>query len=429
MARRPTPRAIFKLERLETREVLSSGGPTGEVQAMLELTNLARQNPVEAANWAGSDLHTDSLGFTLKSFGVDLGQARRQIATKTVAQPLAWNASLAKAAATQSQFMAETGQQTHSGGGTLADGTVVGLTGDDRISNAGYRNRTVSGENAFAYASSVDNAMNAFLLDWGNDPSVKPHLSNIFRPDYSEVGIGVVNTSNKGLGPKVITQNFAGRSDAKAMLLGVAYNDSVKADHFYQAGEGVGDVTIDVTNSAGQTQTVPTWDAGGYQVALDPGNYTVTARVGDRVVRSQAVAIGTQNVKVDFNLSDRWVGVVARPVAPAPVVVAPRVQIVAPVVVTNPAPAPAAVLRVTPTSPPAAAAVVAPPIAPVVVPATPPPVPATMATPTPVAVVAASAPVVALPVSAPPTPVVALVKTTDAASLLNSSSDIMWQSW
>ena len=412
MARRPTPRAIFKLERLETREVLSSGGPTGEVQAMLELTNFARQHPVEAANWAGSDLQTDSLGLTLRTFGVDLGQARAGIASKPVAQPLAWNASLAKAATIQSAFMAQTGQQTHTGGGTLADGTVVGVTGDDRISNAGYRNRTVSGENAFAYASSVDNAMNAFLLDWGNDPSVKPHLTNIFRADYSEVGIGIINTANKGLGPKVITQDFASRSDAKPMLLGVAYNDSVKADHFYQAGEGVGDVSIDVTNSAGQTQTVQTWDAGGYQIALDPGNYTVTARAGNTVIRSQAVTIGTQNVKVDFNLSDRWAGpVIAPPAAvPAPVVVIVPARIAAPVIVTTPAPAP--VVLVTSTAPPAAVVVYsAPPVA-----------PAAVTIPTPVAVVAAF-----VPAATPP--VVAEVKTTDVASLLNSSSDILWQSW
>ena len=417
MARRPTPRAIFKLERLETREVLSSGGPTGEVQAMLELTNFARQHPVEAANWAGSDLQTDSLGLTLRTFGVDLGQARAGIASKPVAQPLAWNASLAKAATIQSVFMAQTGQQTHTGGGTLADGTVVGVTGDDRISNAGYRNRTVSGENAFAYASSVDNAMNAFLLDWGNDPSVKPHLTNIFRADYSEVGIGVVNTANKGLGPKVITQDFASRSDAKPMLVGVAYNDSVKADHFYQAGEGVGDVSIDVTNSAGQTQTVQTWDAGGYQIALDPGNYTVTARAGNTVIRSQAVTIGTQNVKVDFNLSDPWVGIVVAP--PAPVVVTPPARIAARVIVTPPAP----VVVVTPPAPPAAV-VVAPTPAPVVVYSAPVAAPAAVTIPAPVPALAAT-----LPASVPTAQVVAESKSSDVATLLNSSSDILWQSW
>jgi uncharacterized protein YkwD len=412
MARRPAPRATLKLERLEVREVLSSGGPTGEVQALLELTNFARQHPAEAANWAGSDLQTDNLGLTLQTFNVNLGQARGDIASKAVAQPLAWNASLAQAASVQSEYMAETGQQTHTGGGTLADGTVVGVTGDDRIFNAGYRNRTVSGENAFAYANSVDNAMNAFLLDWGNDPAVKPHLTNIFRPDYTEVGIGIVNTSGKGVGPKVITQDFASRSDFKPMLLGVAYNDSVKPDHFYQAGEGVGDVSIDVTDSAGHTQTIQTWDAGGYQIALDPGNYTVTARVGNQVVRSQAVTIGTQNVKVDFDLADPWAGTTIAPPAavpapvvipaPAPVVVTPPPPVVVPVVVTPPAPV--------------VAPVVATPPAPMVAPVT----------------LQVSAPVVVTPVTpvAVPVPAVTVdVKTKDALTSLDFSSDIMWQSW
>src|SRR4051794_2455424 len=122
MARRPTLRTNLKLERLESREVLTAGGPTAEMQAMLELTNFARQHPAEAANWAFSDLQTDNLGVTLQAFKVNVDQARRDIASKPVAQPLAWNGQLASAADTLSKFQAQTGVQSHTGGGKLADG-------------------------------------------------------------------------------------------------------------------------------------------------------------------------------------------------------------------------------------------------------------------------------------------------------------------
>jgi uncharacterized protein YkwD len=419
MARRPTPRAILKLERLENREVLSSGGPSAQAQAMLELTNFARQHPAEAASWAGSDLQTDNLGLTLSTFHVDLNAARQAISSKPVVQPLAWNDSLAKAATVQSEFQAETGTQTHSGGGTLADGTVVGVTMDDRISNAGYIGRTVSGENAFAYATSVSNAMNAFLIDWGNDPAVKPHLTNLFRGDYSEVGIGIVATSNKGLGPNVITQDFASRAGQKPMLLGVAYNDSVKADNFYEAGEGVGNVLISVTDSQGHVLTVQTWDAGGYQIALDPGNYTVTASVGNQIVRSQSVSIGNQNVKVDFNLAQAWSGATLNsPVAaPAPVAI----------VVTPPAP----IVKVTP---PAPAPVVVPTR--VVIVSTPTPAPVVAPVPTPTVTLVGgivtalnssrvTMPAVIVPVVTSPIVLPAI----EPVNPLNSANDIQWQSW
>src|SRR5437763_609408 len=84
--------------------------------------------------------------------------------------------------------------------GTAADGTAVGVSLEDRLSNAHYLNSNSRGENAFAYATSVENSMKAFLIDWGNDPSVKPHLTNVMKPEYREIGIGIVNTSSKGLG-------------------------------------------------------------------------------------------------------------------------------------------------------------------------------------------------------------------------------------
>ncbi len=305
MARRPARKSLFRVESLESREVLS--GPSAEMQELLWMTNFARQHPADAANWATSDLTTDNLGLTLQSFHVNIDEAKNDISSRPAAQPLAWNDQLASAANTLSQYQAQSGQQTHTGsGGTLADGTRVGVTLSDRLSNAGYLNSTASGENAFAYATSARNATEAFLLDWGNDRSVLPHLTNLMNPSFREAGFASVATSNKGLGPEVITQDFGSRAGQKPMLVGVAFNATatVQPDRRYEAGEGVGGVSIDVTNSQGVTQTVQTWDAGGYQLALDPGHYTVTARVGDKVIRSQGVDIGTQNVEVDFVLSD-----------------------------------------------------------------------------------------------------------------------------
>ena len=77
----------------------------------------------------------------------------------------------------------------------------------------------------------------------------------------------------------------------------------------YEIGEGQGGVQIDATNLAtGQTTSTQTWSTGGYQIALSPGQYQITASVNGTVFQTLPVTIGTQNVEQDFVLSNTWDG-------------------------------------------------------------------------------------------------------------------------
>jgi uncharacterized protein YkwD len=274
---------------------------------MLELINLARTDPAAMAQRVTSNLDADTLD-TLNYYHVDLNQVKNIIASSPPKPPLAWNDLLAEAAQGQSQDQANTGVQSHTG----SDGSNL----DTRLNRVGYDNRTTDGENAYAYSKSIDQAMEAFLIDWG--VAGNGHRDNLLQSTktpaqaYRDVGIGIVSTNRPGFGPLVITQDFGSQAGEKAELVGVVYDDPSHT-HFYAPGEGRANVTINATNLAtGQTTTTQTMDAGGYQMALDPGNYRVTALVGGQVVRSQTVNVGTLNVKVDFDLSDPWA-------APAPV--------------------------------------------------------------------------------------------------------------
>jgi uncharacterized protein YkwD len=307
-------RRFLRLETLEQRELLTAGGPSAEAQYMLELINQARTNPQAMAVSMTSNLTPDEIA-TCNYYGVDLNTVRSQIASSSARPPVAWNATLAGTATQQSQDQANTGIQTHTG----ANGSTL----TQRLDQAGYTNRTASGEDAYAYSQSVDNAMEAFMIDWG--VSDQGHRRNILQPTatpdqyYQAVGIGIVNTTRANFGPEVITVDFGAQANAKPYLLGVAYNDP-NGTHQYNLGEGQGNVEIDATNLAtGQTQSVQTWDAGGYQMQLNPGTYNVTARVGSQVIRSDKVSIGTQNVEVDYDLSDPGPST-ASPVTPTPTV-------------------------------------------------------------------------------------------------------------
>src|SRR5262249_12752079 len=154
-------------------------------------------------------------------FGVDTGAAEKAIASMTPRQPLAYSDQLDSAAQGHSQDMANTKVQSHNG----SDGSDLGT----RLNRVGYTQRGNISENAYAYADSDDNAMDAFLHDWGNPQ--KGHLNNLLQPgaskndSFNEVGLGIVNTGNGNFGPKVITQDFAHNTATPARLLGTVYQD------------------------------------------------------------------------------------------------------------------------------------------------------------------------------------------------------------
>lgn len=335
MTRRNKQRAAVGLESLEAREVLSAA-PTAELQYALELINLTRTNPAAAADRITSNLSEATKG-TLDFYGVNLDQAKKEIASAQQRQPLAWSETLAKAAQAHSEDMATNGYQSHTG----SDGSSP----TDRIQRAGYGDVIRNAENAFAYSESMDQAIQAFVIDWG--VSDKGHRRNIQEPgnggddSFKEVGIGSVQSKRIGMG-KVVTQNFGVRRNAPAQLLGVAYDDRDK-NGFYTIGEGVGDLTVEVTGNGGTTR-VETTDAGGYQLELNPGQYHVRVLKNGQELQSRDIKVGSKNVKYDVVTSE-----ISKPVAkPAPRVVVATKPTAAPRTQQAPTPKPQPVKVVTP---------------------------------------------------------------------------------
>jgi hypothetical protein len=311
---RPTSRRNLALEHLEVREVLSAGGPSNQAQYMLEVLNLVRTSPAEGARWVAEKADQDTR-LNAEYYGVDLKAVQEEIARAQPREPLAWNAQLAEAAQGQSEDMARNGFQSHTG----SDGRDLNA----RLDAVGYKNRTRAAENAFAYSKSLDNAMQAFLVDWGVADA--GHRRNVLDSDKapeqssSEVGIGIAATTRPGFGPLVVTQNFGSRANAKPQLVGVVYDDR-DGDGAFSLNEGAGNAAIDVTNvQTGETKSVTTWASGGYQLELDPGTYTVSARVGGRSLGARTVTLGDQNVKVDFTLKSQAAAPAAVAAKPAPV--------------------------------------------------------------------------------------------------------------
>jgi Cysteine-rich secretory protein family len=350
-------RRSLRFENLEGRQLLSTVGPTNQEQYMLQLVNEARTNPaaVEAQITSAANLTPDVLA-TLKYYNVSLQQVEQTIGTATPQAPLAWNQDLANAAQGQSQYEASNQTQTHTGAG--------GSTSQQRILAAGYTSPTSSGENTYAYASSVMESMQAFLMDWGV-PS-DGHRINIQQPGvapqnaYTSAGIGIVQTSssNPSFGPMVITQDFGSQANTQAQVVGVAYNDNAGTG-FYLPGEGAGGVQIDAVNlQTGTVSSTQTWASGGYELSLAPGQYRIISSLNDKVIQSSTVSVNNLNLEQDFILTNTWQGgtreaaiAAAQPQAVAPPVTIPTTP------VTNPINVVGTLATVTPISQPSSAPV------------------------------------------------------------------------
>ncbi|HVX83281.1 MAG TPA: CAP domain-containing protein [Phycisphaerae bacterium] len=278
--RRPSLRA-WGIEALEERLLLSASDPSGAEQELLWLLNRVRTDPAdELPKLLGS--HDPNVQQALGYFQVDQNLLAQQWTTLTAVQPLAWNANLAAAAAIHTQAMAAQDTQAHQLPGENPP--------DQRINNAGYTFSS-AGENVYAYAFSPFHAHTAFAIDWGAGPGTTGgiqdppgHRQTMMDGDYRDVGISwmaqastLADGSTPTTGPFLTTEDFAAPAMAEdPALVGTVYTDA-NHDGAYTAGEGVGGVTVTAVGTGTEgTFAATTLTAGGYELTLPDGDYTVT---------------------------------------------------------------------------------------------------------------------------------------------------------
>jgi uncharacterized repeat protein (TIGR01451 family) len=138
------------------------------------------------------------------------------------------------------------------------------------------------------------------------DVDGRGHRLNLMKPDFREIGPGIVLGTYLGYNAEMVTEDFAytAMPAANSFLTGVVYDDyRATRDYFYTPGEGFAGVTITATRSSdGATFQTTTWSSGGYSLALPAGTYDLTASGGglSTNIAVRSVPIGQSNVKVDF---------------------------------------------------------------------------------------------------------------------------------
>lgn len=288
----------------------SIGSPTNDQQYALELTNRARAN---------ADAEAIRVGLSGRQEGPpNYGGEVWTIQNTT--QPLSWNPRLASAAQIHSKTLNDadqffSGQSPH---------TFGGATPDQRIAAAGYQaaqyngpttqpsgfypgQENVAEEETFGsgpyvgakYTGAVLTAHNGLFKD--TTVPGRGHRNTMTLGFFREVGIGITPGTDVGQGHTwdsfYLVEDFGTQVGSTPFVTGVVFNDA-NANNFYDPGEGIEGVRVDVT---GANFYAITSSSGGYSVPVPGnGNYTVLFSGGPTPNFQKSVTVANNlNVKVD----------------------------------------------------------------------------------------------------------------------------------
>ncbi|AKH38794.1 MULTISPECIES: CAP domain-containing protein [Nitrosomonas] len=214
---------------------------------------------------------------------------------KVGAQPLAFDDNLNTAAERHSNWMIDTDTFSHTG--------INGSDPGDRMESADYdfSGSWAWGENiAWRSARSPSgfaDEVEQMHISLMNSPG---HKANILNDNFREIGIGLeVGPYSRFDDAAFITQDFA-KTSTNPFLVGVAFDD-LDGDKFYDINEGLDNLTVTAkNNTTGTITTTQTSPAGGYQLELAAGNYTVSFTGNGIATTTYQVSINSKNVEQDL---------------------------------------------------------------------------------------------------------------------------------
>ena len=133
------------------------------------------------------------------------------------------------------------------------------------------------------------------------------HRETMMLGFFREIGIGITAGTDNQAHPGqpngtfdslYIVQDYGTQSNQQPFITGVVYHDT-NGNHFYDPGEGIGGVRVDVQ---GATFYAVTASSGGYSVPVaGNGTYNVTFTGGGvATLHRTATVTGNRNVKVDY---------------------------------------------------------------------------------------------------------------------------------
>lgn len=262
-----------------------AGEPGDSEQLFVELINRARADAV-AEGQRLVETSDEDVQFLRDFTGIDSADIESAFADLPASlPPLAINNILGRLAHSHSIDMAINGFESSEGSD--------GLSPEERAFEAGYTFNSFA-ENVYTIGESV------WSTHWWFQVSESTR-SNVHSSSAKEIGVGVVKAANSDeyvVGPLVVTQDFGSRTGGLPMVTGVVYWDA-DGDGFYDSGEGLGGVLVEVVGERHYTTTA---GSGGYAVPVESGDGDYTVRMvgpGLAETTEEVTISGGENVKVD----------------------------------------------------------------------------------------------------------------------------------
>jgi len=213
---------------------------------------------------------------------------------KVGAQPLAFDGNLNKSAENHSSWMIATDTFSHTG--------IGGSNPGYRMAAAGYvftgswawaENIAWMSTRAPAGFQDEITQLHSLLMNSAG------HKANILNDTFREIGIGFEVGQYGNFEGAFVTQNFA-RTASNAFLTGVAFKD-LDGDKRYDIDEGLSNFTVSAKNNiTAAITTTKTGVAGGYEMELAPGGYTISFTGNGFSTTSMQVNISSRNIKLDL---------------------------------------------------------------------------------------------------------------------------------
>lgn len=264
------------------------GNPTAYEQLHLEAINRARANPAAEAAAFGIELNEGVDGSTI---------------SRTAKQPLAMNSALLAAARGHSADMLANNYFDHY--------SMDGSSPFDRMREEGYSFFTAGENIGFMahYPDKLDMSYVALKLHRNlfvdEDIPGRGHRVNILNPDFREIGVGLLHGDYYDSGEYyphayMLTCDFGARNGLPPIVTGVVYEDRDN-DGTYDAGEGIGNVSIYVEETAEMSRTAT---AGGYGIPLSRGTYHLRFVHNPLGEVKKTVSLKSENIKLDVLASE-----------------------------------------------------------------------------------------------------------------------------
>ncbi len=213
---------------------------------------------------------------------------------KVGVQPLASDGDLNESAENHSAWMISTDTFSHTGAGGSNPGARMEAAGYNFTGSYGWAENI-----AWMSTRSPAGLQNEVEQLHTNLMNSSGHRANLLNANYREIGVGLEVGEYRTYEGAFVTQNFA-RSGSNSFVTGVAIGDA-DGDKRYDIGEGMGGIAVSAKNNAtNAVTTTSTNGAGGFELSLASGNYTINFSGSGIATSTKQVSLGSKNIKLDL---------------------------------------------------------------------------------------------------------------------------------